>query len=107
MKLGKWTTLIPALILIAGANPSPGASWSNPNVDTYNMHVGTQIFDGLYNFTTNSTLVEAAQAMTNMGSGNVIKFYLGSNYATKDGTPTVPGVTNLLRLARDEPSTRA
>ena len=76
---------------------------SNPQVDAYNVRIGTETFAALYNFTTNTPLVETAQAMTNMGS-DVIKFYMGSDTSGQEGINLTSGITNLLTLARDQPS---
>src|ERR1700677_2185558 len=76
---------------------------SNPAVDTYNMRVGTETFAGLYKFTTNTLLVETAEAMTNMGS-DVIKFYMGSDTSGQSGITLTSNITNLITLARDQPS---
>jgi hypothetical protein len=76
---------------------------SNPAVDAYNVRVGTETFSGLYTFTTNTLLVETAEAMTNMGS-DIIKFYLGSDTSFQSGVTLGSNVTNLISLARDCPS---
>jgi hypothetical protein len=76
---------------------------SDPAVDSYNARVGTETFSGLYKFTTNTLLVETAEAITNLGS-DTIKFYMGQNTAGQSGIPLPANVTNLLTLARDEPS---
>jgi hypothetical protein len=82
---------------------SPAANLSNPQVDAYNMRVGTETFAALYTFTTNTALVETAQAITNMGS-DAIKLYLGSDTAGQSGVTLPSDVTNLLTLVRDEPN---
>jgi hypothetical protein len=95
--LGVW------LILLAVHLTSNAATLSDPGVDAYNVRAATETFAGLYKFTTNTLLVETAEAMTNMGS-DIIKFYMGNNASYQSGI-TLPGsVTNLLTLARDEPS---
>ena len=83
---------------IAGA-----AVLSDPAVDAYNVRAGTQTFNGLYQFTTNTLLVETAQAIQAMGSG-VIKFYLGTDVPLQSHITLGSNITNLLTLARDEPS---
>ncbi len=75
-------------------------------MDQYNVHVGTQTFAGLYHFTTNSLLVETAQAIQGLGS-DVIKFYLGNNIALQWRVSLPVNVTNLVTLVRDEPSGHA
>ena len=73
-------------------------------VDVYgNVRVGTETFAALYKFTTNTLLVETAQAITNMGS-DAIKLYLGSDTAGQSGVTLPSNVTNLLTLVRDEPN---
>jgi hypothetical protein len=81
------------------------ATLSDPEVDRYNVRVGTQTFSGLYKFTTNTLLVETAQAIQDMGSG-VIKFYMGPNTSGQSGVTLGSHITNLMTLARDEPSYR-
>ena len=76
---------------------------SNPAVDAYNVRVGTETFAGHYKFTTNTLLVETAEAITNLGS-DTIKFYLGSDTSLQSGVTLPGGVTNLITLARNEPS---
>ncbi|SPE57126.1 exported hypothetical protein [Verrucomicrobia bacterium] len=96
-----------ALLLLSGlVTPfftSRAATLSDPAVDSYNIRVGTETFAGLYKFTTNTLLVETAQAITNMGS-DVIKFYLGTDTSYQSGVTLPSNVTNLMTLARDEPS---
>ena len=78
---------------------------SNPAVDSYNVHVGTQTFAGLYQFTTNTLLVETAQAIQGLGS-DTIKMYLGSAYPRQYHYALEANITNLLTLTRDDPSCR-
>ncbi len=84
---------------------SSGANLSDPAVDGYNVRVGTETFSGLYQFTTNTLLVETAEAITNLGS-DIIKFYCGPNTSGQSGVTKTANITNLLTLARDEPSYR-
>jgi hypothetical protein len=94
-----WTSLI------WGAGVCRAGTLSDPAVEGWNVRVGTQTFAGLYQFTTNTLLVETAQAIAGMGS-DVIKGYLGPDFPRQYHI-TLPGnVTNLLTLARDEPSCR-
>ncbi len=79
------------------------APLADPAVDAFNTRIGTQTFAGLYQFTTNTLLVETAQAIAGTGSG-VIKFYLGQNTAFQSGVSLPPTVNSLVALARDEPS---
>jgi hypothetical protein len=76
---------------------------STPAVDAYNARVGTETFAALYKFTTNTALVETAEAMTNMGS-DVIKLYMGSDASGQSGVTLPSNVTNLITLARNCPS---
>ena len=97
---------LPALAaLLAAGLGALAAPLSDRAVDDYNMRVGTQTFAGLYKFSTNTLLVETAQAITNLGS-DTIKFYMGHNTAGQSGVTLPPSVSNLLTLARDEPSYR-
>jgi Concanavalin A-like lectin/glucanases superfamily/Domain of unknown function (DUF2341) len=93
------------LVTVAVTATIRAAPLSDPQVDSYNMRVGTQTFAGLYKFTTNTLLVETAQAITNLGS-DTIKFYMGHNTSQQSGVTLTPNITNLLTLARDEPSYR-
>lgn len=81
------------------------APLSSPSIDAYNVRIGTETFAGLYKFTTNTLLVETADAIQGLGS-DVIKFYLGSNTSSQSGVTLTPNITNLLTLVRDEPSYR-
>jgi hypothetical protein len=81
------------------------ASLSNPQVDGYNVRLGTQTFAGLYQFTTNTLLVETADAISALGS-DTLKFYLAPDYPRQYHITLPRNVTNLLTLARDEPSCR-
>jgi hypothetical protein len=92
--------LLTALMLTSGALAAP---LSNPSVDSYNVRAGTETFAGLYKFTTNTLLVETAEAITNMGS-DAIKFYLGSDASGQSGVTLASNITNLLTLVRDQPS---
>jgi hypothetical protein len=91
------------LILFATLGVASSATLSDPQVDAYNVRVGTETFAPLYKFTPNTALVETAQAITNMGS-DTIKLYLGSDTAYQSGVTLPSNVTNLLTLARDEPN---
>jgi hypothetical protein len=77
----------------------------DPDVDRFNVRVGTQTFGVKYRFTTNSTLVETAQAITGLGS-DIIKFYAGKGVAGQYGFAIDPAITSLTLLARNEPSYR-
>ncbi|MGH8024067.1 MAG: hypothetical protein ACRED1_10825, partial [Limisphaerales bacterium] len=79
---------------------------SLPQVDSYNVRVGTETFAGMYQFTTNTLLVETAEAITNMGS-DTIKLYLGPDTSGQEGVTLTPNITNLLTMVRDEPSYHA
>jgi Concanavalin A-like lectin/glucanases superfamily/Domain of unknown function (DUF2341) len=87
-------------MLACGALAAP---LSSPQVDSYNMRVGTETFAGMYHFTTNTLLVETAQAITNLGS-DAIKFYLGNDTSYQSGVTLGSNITNLLTLVRDQPS---
>ncbi len=78
---------------------------SDPEVDAFNVRVGTQTFSGLYQFTTNSLLVETALAIREMGS-DILKFYAGPEYERQNKVTLPAGVTDLPSLARLEPSFR-
>ena len=94
-----------ACALLLASSVSRGTNLSNPQVDAYNVRIGTETFAGMYKFTGNTLLVETAQAITNMGS-DTIKFYMGSNTSGQSGVNLTSNITNLLTLARDEPSYR-
>ncbi len=78
---------------------------ADPAVDAFNIRVGTQTFAGRYQFTTNTLLVETAEAIRGMGS-DVIKFYLGRDFSRQYRVSLPGSITNLTTLARDEPSCR-
>ncbi len=101
-------SMLQTLALLAGlgaAGLASAAPLSDPAVDSYGVRVGTETFAGLYKFTTNTLLVETAEAITNLGS-DTIKFYMGHNTSGQSGMTLGPSITNLLTLARDEPSYR-
>src|SRR5580704_12915830 len=56
------------LLLAFGFLSVSAAPLSNPTVDNYDVRVGTETFAALYKFTSNTVLVETAQAITNLGS---------------------------------------
>jgi len=85
---------------------SVAAPLSDPAVDAYNARIGTQTFAGVYKFTTNTLLVETAQAITNLGS-DTIKMYLGSNYPKQYRYNLAGNVTTLMTLAKNDPSCHA
>ena len=92
------------LVLLATITTSTAGTLSNPQVDAYNVRVGTETFAGMYGpFTTNTLLVETAEAMTNMSS-DIIKLYMGTDTSGQEGINLTSNITNLLTLARDEPS---
>src|ERR1039458_7205178 len=72
--LGRWDLnvgigwLLSLLVGLVAAHRSSAAPLSDPAVDSYNVRVGTETFSGLYKFTSNTLLVETAQAITNLGS---------------------------------------
>lgn len=98
--------LIGLMAGLIGPAPLFAATLSDPQVDAFNVRVGTQTFNPHYHFTTNTVLVETAEAIRGMGS-DVIKFYLGKGFSGQYPGITLPGtVTNLTGLVRDEPSCR-
>ena len=97
--------LLPLVASFLDGVPSFGGVLSDPAVDAYNLHLGTQTFAGRYQFTTNSLLVETAEAIRELGS-DIIKFYHGKNYPAQYRITLKANVTNLVTLARDEPSCR-
>src|ERR1041385_330649 len=88
------------VLLLATARLASGATLSDPEVDKYNVRIGTQTFAGLYQFTTNTLLVETAQAIQGLGT-DTIKLYLGVNYPRQYGVSLPPSITNLTSLVRD------
>ncbi len=91
------------LLIFVVPGISRGTPLSDPQVDGYNVRVGTETFAGLYHFTSNTLLVETAQAITNMGS-DTIKCYLGPDTSFQSGVTLPSSITNLMLLARNEPS---
>ena len=89
--------------LISEPSLLQAANLSDPAVDAYDVRVGTETFAAMYKFTTNSALVETAQAITNLGS-DTIKLYLASDTSGQEGVALPGNVTNLITLARDCPS---
>ncbi|HXU78343.1 MAG TPA: hypothetical protein VN794_17345, partial [Methylomirabilota bacterium] len=93
------------LLLAAPLGSLAGATLSDPEIDRYNVRISTQTFSGLYQFTTNTLLVETAEAIQDLGT-DTIKLYLASNFPGKYGINLPANVTNLVTLVRDEPSCR-
>ena len=93
------------LLCIAAVCSARAAALSDPQVDAYNMKIGTETFAGMYQFTTNTMLVETAEAITNLGS-DVIKLYCGPNTSGQSGVSLGSNITNVLTMVRDEPSYR-
>src|SRR5580765_5619770 len=89
--------------MLAIARFGSGATLSDPKVDKYIVRIGTQTFAGLYQFTTNTLLVETAQAIQGMGS-DTLKLYLGIDYPRQYHVTLPANITNLITLARDYPS---
>ena len=104
-----WTSgrlRIVAWWLVFGVLVSAGAApLSNPAVDRYNMRIGTQTFSGLYKFTTNTLLIETAQAITNFGS-DTLKMEIANGYWGKYGITKDSSITSLKALVSSEPSCR-
>jgi hypothetical protein len=83
-----------------------GDALLDPRADAYNIRLGTQTFGPKYRLTTNTVLVETAEAIRGMGS-DVLKFYLGKGLGGQYPGLTVPAsATSLATLARNEPSCR-
>ncbi|HEY2084215.1 MAG TPA: DUF2341 domain-containing protein [Verrucomicrobiae bacterium] len=97
--------ILAAWAWLAFSKPASAGQLSDPAVDSFNARVGTETFAGMYQFTTNTLLVETAEAITNLGS-DVIKFYCGPNTSGQSGVTLTPNITSLLTMARDEPSYR-
>jgi hypothetical protein len=93
------------LFSVAALENGSGATLSDPQVDKYNVRVGTQTFSGLYHFTTSDLLIETASAITNMGS-DILKMQLGSGFFSKYGILQNSGITSLVSLVKNEPSCR-
>src|ERR1039458_10270810 len=102
--LGIWRLMV-LLVGVGAASLTSAATLSDPAVDSYNTRVGTETFSGLYKFTSSTLLVETAKAITNIGT-DTIKLYMGHNTSGQSGVTLGSNITNLLTLARDEPSYR-
>jgi len=66
---------------------------------------GTQTFGPRYGFTTNTLLIETAEAIHGMGS-EIIKFDLSEKGIEGYVLPPFPAATSMVQLVRDEPSYR-
>ena len=84
---------------------SLGDTLSDPEVDAYNVRVGTQSFSPGYKFTTDTKLVETSDAIRTMGS-DIVKFYMGKNYSGQYGITLSSSITNLTAMAKNEASCR-
>ena len=97
-----WWVLWLCLIL---AGRVEGAILADPEVDRFNVRVGTQTFGPKYHFTTNTTLVETAEAIQALGS-DVIKFHFGRGFGGQYGISVPGSITDLRAMAQSEPSCR-
>jgi hypothetical protein len=98
--------VLASLGLLWGSGLGRAADVLDSEVDAFNVRIGTQTFDPRYQFSTNPALVETAEAIRDMGS-NILKFYMGKGFGRQyPGIVLPPSVTNLLTLAREEPSCR-
>jgi hypothetical protein len=103
------TSLLGASLLMSMPVASSGESALSEfkPVDTHNYVIGTQTFGSKYQFTEKSRLLETAEQIEEMGS-NLIKFRLGPRFAEDNYAGPKPGrYTDLVDLARNEPSIRA
>jgi hypothetical protein len=100
---GHRPSVLASVLVLAGV--LHGAGMSDPRVDAYNLRLGTQTFSPLYQFTSESKLLETARAMRAMGS-DIFKGYLGPEYRRQNGVTPAANLTSLTLLARDEPSMR-
>lgn len=83
------------------------ASAEDRRVEAYNIVLGTQTIGVKYTFTKETSLVETARAILNMGS-NVLKISMERDYSKQyTGLPADPAIRSLADLARLEPSYRA
>jgi len=74
------------------------------DIDNYNFALSTQTVGPKYKFTNETTLVETAQEIKNMGS-NLLKFSMHPRYSTENyGLPHNDKITSLTKLATLEPS---
>ncbi len=102
----RFTLLLPLFLCCLSLSPGSAAqTLSDPRVDAYNCRIGTQTFAGRYQFTTNTLLVETARAIRELGS-DVLKMTLEQDYPRQYRIQLGRNITNLVTLARDEPSCR-
>src|SRR5689334_11186478 len=74
-------SLLAAFGLVFGCRAALGAPrLHDTEVDAFNVHIGTQTFGPRYHFSTNSALLETAEAIRDLGS-DVVKFYMGKEMA--------------------------
>ena len=106
LSFGRLLCRLGLVFTVAWAFPAPADDrLANPEIDRLNARVGTQTFSPRYHFTTNSTLVETAQAIDEMGS-DIIKLYLGNGMSGQYGIHLQGNITSLASLVRDEPSVK-
>lgn len=104
--MNPFRVILPGLALLSLSGSLRAAPLTDPAVDSFNIRIGTQTFGPKCHFTTNTVLVETTQAIRDMGS-DILKFYMGRGLGGQYPGITLPSaVTNLLTLARDEPSCR-
>jgi hypothetical protein len=107
ISFGPWNLVLGAFVagLVFLTARVQSSTLSDAEVDKYNVRVGAQTFAGVYQFTTNTLLVETANAIHDMGS-DIIKMYIAKDYPKQYHIALPSNVTDLLTLARDEPSCR-
>ncbi|MBM3492795.1 MAG: hypothetical protein FJX72_00515 [Armatimonadetes bacterium] len=99
--------MVSALSLVAGVAAMAATPAGDRRVTDFNYVIGTQTFGVKYTFTKDTSLVETAKAIREMGS-NVLKISMEKDYAKQyPDLPANPKIRTLVDLARLEPSYRA
>lgn len=70
-----------ALLLGFTIGEAKGETGLDPEVEAYNLRLGSQMFGSQYHFTTNALLIEAAEHLLAMGS-DIIKFQIKGTAST-------------------------
>lgn len=95
-----------SLAFVTGCLAGQSASPFPADVEAYPTVIGTQTIGAVYQFTSQTLLVETAQAIADMGS-NTLKFRMNRDYGKGEGrnVPAMdPNIETLTDLASREPS---
>lgn len=101
-----WICLIVCVACVSGCLAAEDKTAPTSEIDAYPTILGTQTIGAMYQFTSQTLLVESAQAILDMGS-NTLKFRMDRGYGSGKGS-NIPAmdanIQTLTDLAAKEPS---